>query len=240
MKLLNLLIVRLIFHVFQYLGGSGRLTPVSYGNAGNTANSYLPYSLPSGKYPLFDINVDSYKIWLANNLYNIRIGAMETAFESTLGIAQAGVGVATEDIGGVASGLVRSTGLLGYIYQTQKTLYQKSKLPPTSIGQASNGDINNSQHVNGFSFYHYCIKKEQAKIIDNYFSMFGYKVNELKIPNITGRTNWNYVKTIGAIVESETVPEKYLEEYKNMLNSGITFWHKYNYFLDYSQGNNIS
>lgn len=54
-------------------GGSGRLTPVSYGNAGNVANAYLPYSIPSGKYPIFDFNVDSYRVWLTNNLYNIKM-----------------------------------------------------------------------------------------------------------------------------------------------------------------------
>ena len=51
---------------------------------------------------------------------------------------------------------------------------------------------------NGFSFYKMSIKQEYAKIIDDFFSMYGYKVNEVKIPNVTGRTNWNYVKTIDA------------------------------------------
>ena len=87
----------------------------------------------------------------------LKCGAYESFLESSLGAVQAGVGAGTGDIEGVISGATRYTGLFGYIYQTQKTLYNKSKLPPSSIGQASNGDVNNSQDVNGFSFYQYCM-----------------------------------------------------------------------------------
>ena len=69
--------------------------------------------------------------------------------------------------------------------------------------------------------------------------MYGYKVTEIKIPNITGRQNWNYVKTNNAIVESSSVPEIYLDEFKEMLNNGMTFWHNPQTFLDYSQSNPI-
>lgn len=92
---------------------------------------------------------------------------------------------------------------------------------------------------NSFAFYQFSIKREYAEIIDNFFSKFGYKTLQTKIPNITGRTNWNYVKTIEAMVDSASVPEKYLNEYKQMLNNGITFWHNPATFLDYSQTNSI-
>lgn len=76
MKHLKLQIVDLISQEYQFHGGSGRLTPVSYGNAGNVANAYLPYSIPSGKYPIFDFNIDSYRVWLTNNLYNIKMRSL--------------------------------------------------------------------------------------------------------------------------------------------------------------------
>ena len=82
------------------------------------------------------------------------------------------------------------------------------------------------------------IRSEYAKVIDNYFSMYGYKVNIVKTPNLTGRTNWNYVKTIGANIEGD-IPETDLNEIKNMFNSGVTLWHNASTYLDYSQSNNI-
>ena len=82
------------------------------------------------------------------------------------------------------------------------------------------------------------VRNETAKIIDGYFDMFGYKVNTLKLPNITGRTNWNYVKTIGANIEGD-IPEDHLNEIKTMFNNGVTLWHNTSTYLDYSQSNAI-
>lgn len=90
---------------------------------------------------------------------------------------------------------------------------------------------------NGFSFYKMSIKQEYAKIIDDFFSMYGYKVNEVKIPNVTGRTNWNYVKTIDANILGD-IPQEDMQKLKDIFNSGVTFWHNPNTFLDYSQSNN--
>ena len=89
---------------------------------------------------------------------------------------------------------------------------------------------------NGFSFYKMSIKQEYAKIIDDFFSMYGYKVNEVKIPNVTGRTNWNYVKTIDANILGD-IPQEDLQTIKNMFDNGITLWHNKDTFLDYSQNN---
>ena len=82
------------------------------------------------------------------------------------------------------------------------------------------------------------IKAENARVIDEYFSTFGYKVARVKVPNVTGRTNWNYVKTIDANIHAY-IPQKDCVEIKNMFNAGVTFWHNPSTFLDYSQSNNI-
>ena len=62
------------------------------------------------------------------------------------------------------------------------------------------------------------------RIIDNYFTCFGYQVNRLKKPNITGRPAFNYVKTANAIVTG-AIPADVRSEIETRLNSGMTFWH---------------
>jgi hypothetical protein len=84
-----------------------------------------------------------------------------------------------------------------------------------------------------------CIKQEYAKIIDDFFSQFGYKVNTLKVPNIKGRLNWNFVKLLNPNIEGVEIPEFELNEYKKQLEAGITFWHNPMTFRDYSQSNTI-
>ena len=92
--------------------------------------------------------------------------------------------------------------------------------------------------MNRLHAYRMGITSEYAKIIDDYFSAYGYKVNTIKVPNITGRTNWNYVKTIECNIHG-FIPQKDCIEIKNMFNAGVTFWHDPSHFLDYSQSNTI-
>lgn len=117
-------------------------------------------------------------------------------------------------------------------------LYEHSLTPNSARGNINGGDINTCSKKNGFFFYKMNIKQEYAKIIDDFFTMYGYKVNQVKIPNITGRPNWNYVKTLEANILGD-IPQQDLQELKNILNSGVTFWHNSNTFLDYSQNNSI-
>ena len=82
------------------------------------------------------------------------------------------------------------------------------------------------------------IKAKQAEILDEYFDQFGYKCNRVKIPNINGRRNWNFVKTIGCYIEAN-IPQDDLQEIKAMFDKGITFWHNPATFADYTQSNDI-
>lgn len=117
-------------------------------------------------------------------------------------------------------------------------VYKHSLTPFTAKGNTNGGDINTCSNRNGFAFYKMSIKQEYAKIIDNFFSAYGYKINDVKIPNITGRQNWNYVKTIDANILGN-IPQEDLQTIKDILNSGVTFWHNPSTFLDYSQNNPI-
>ena len=63
-------------------------------------------------------------------------------------------------------------------------------------------------------------------------------INDVKIPNITGRTNWNFVKTVNCNITGD-IPQEDVQTLKNMFDEGETFWHNPSTFLDYSQTNSI-
>ena len=174
---------------------------------------------------------DNFQIWLRANSVNLQLGVAG-------GLVETGVG-AVRTIAGDINGVVNIGSGIGQILGIMKETYIQSKVPPTSAGNTNIATLNVAQNSNSFSFTQMCIKSTYAKILDDFFSMYGYKVTEIKIPNITGRQNWNYVKTNNAIVESSSVPEIYLDEFKEMLNNGMTFWHNPQTFLDYSQSNPI-
>ena len=88
-------------------------------------------------------------------------------------------------------------------------------------------------------FYSYCksIRPEYANIIDQYFSMFGYRVNTVKVPETNSRQSWNYIKTININIAGN-VPTQYMEEIKQMFDRGVTLWHG-DYIGDYGRDNGI-
>lgn len=66
--------------------------------------------------------------------------------------------------------------------------------------------------------------------------MFGYQTNEVKLPNLDNRPNWNFIKTIDINLIGD-IPQNDLAVIKAMFDNGFTLWHNPNTFLDYSQNN---
>ena len=141
--------------------------------------------------------------------------------------------------GGAIAGASMLSGGLGMVTDTVKEVYQHSLVPDAVEGSLNSGDVTSAVKGLRLHAYRMGITQEYAKIIDHYFDMYGYKINYLKTPNITGRTNWNYVKTIGANIEGD-IPEDHLNEIKSIFNNGVTLWHNASTYLDYSQSNNIA
>lgn len=124
------------------------------------------------------------------------------------------------------------------VANTQNAVRNAKMVPPQAQGNTQIGNLQVAMKRCKFTFYKMSIKAEVARCIDNYFSMFGYKTNRMKVPNITGRANWNYVKTVGCNIIGD-IPQGDLQAIKAMFNNGITIWHNSSTYLDYSQNNNI-
>lgn len=66
--------------------------------------------------------------------------------------------------------------------------------------------------------------RQQMESLDNFFSVFGYKVCRMKKPNVNTRPFWNYVKCSPAIVNGP-MNSADRTEIEKILNNGVTFWH---------------
>lgn len=201
-------------------GCSIRAYPVNYNGDGLGVD----YGLTLGKFPEINWATDQYTNWLTQNSVNLGIGVASSALSL-------GVGVATANPIAIAGGI-------NAVAQTLGQVQQASFMPAQIKGSANAGDVNYTIGANRYHAYRMTIKAEYAEIIDNYFTMYGYKVNALKTPNITGRSNWNYVKMINPNIEGY-IPQEDLEEIKSLFSNGITLWHTTTHFLDYSQNNSI-
>lgn len=94
------------------------------------------------------------------------------------------------------------------------------------------GDILFNNNQIGFWFYHAHIKEEYARIIDDYFTKYGYSTLRVKKPNLNSRSNFNYIKTTGANIYGNC-PVTYLNQLKQAFDNGITLWHNPNTMYNY-------
>lgn len=93
--------------------------------------------------------------------------------------------------------------------------------------------------INAFGFKHYtCVASpEELTTIDNYFSKFGYKVNDYKIPELKSRRYFNYVKCSEVNLVGN-VPSNHLNIMKAIFSSGVTLWHNLDKMYDFDFANN--
>lgn len=80
------------------------------------------------------------------------------------------------------------------------------------------------------------VREEYARIVDQYFDMYGYKVNRVKRPQMEGRPSWNYIKCKNVALTGD-VPVDAQELIKGVIEHGVTFWKTA--FHDYSADNTI-
>ena len=206
------------------VGGSVKCVPWMYDNIEqNEAEGIF-----AGKFPTLNWANDEYINWLTQNATNIGLGIASNGLQIASGLASAEAGVGVPQV---------VSGIMG-IANTLNQIHVHDMQPNSARGSVNGGDLNVCNHKNGFFFYAKSIKNEYAQIIDKYFSMYGYKVNMVKVPNITGRTNWNYVKTINCDVEGN-IPVTDLEVIRAMFNRGVTLWHNATNFLNYAASNSI-
>lgn len=213
-------------------GGSMKLWPYNSIVSSQGASNYDCWSegLQGAKLPNISWASDYYLNWQAVNGKNV---AIQTGIEAL----QWGGGVLNM-MGGNGGG----PGVLSFASSIANSMQQvraAKMVPPQAKGNYTTGDINFSHGSAEFVFRQMSVRAEYAKIIDDYFTMYGYKVNTLKLPNVTGRPYWNYVKTQGCNITGD-IPQSDIEEIKGLFNRGITIWHNATYFLDYSQDNTIA
>ena len=169
-------------------------------------------------YPQCSWNVDSFKAWLAQN--------------SVPMLMNTGLSMITS----IATGDVTST--IGSVTNNLKSMYTPSIQADVCKGNTNIGNINCSKGLQQFNGCRMHVTKEMARVIDDFFTMYGYQTNKVKIPNISKRPHWNYVKTVDVNING-SLPCDDLNKICGIFDSGITFWKNGNEVGNYSLDNSI-
>lgn len=79
----------------------------------------------------------------------------------------------------------------------------------------------------GFYFFNCHVDPPEAVRIDNFFSTYGYAINEVTTPLDHGRPYWNFLQTEGAVIKGK-MPATSKEAIARILDGGIFFWNSAN------------
>ena len=220
-------------------GCSIQCIPVNYNKTSQASWNFdfLNYeeALDAPKLPTCSWTNDAYLNWLTQNGLNLNMSLLGDMGKVAIGTGIL-LGVATGGVGAVVGAAALAGGAVG-IASTMAEVNQKLKVPDSAKNGANQGDLLYASK-RSFSIYKKCIKREYAKILDEYFDLFGYKTCRVKVPLSNHRQNWWYTKTLDVNIVGN-VPNDELNKIKQAYNNGLTFWKNPANFLNYSVSNGI-
>ena len=204
------------------IGVSGRLVPKNYKGMSYADDE----SLPLGKYPTCGWSADSYTNWLTQNSVNLITRFTKDTIETTKQFSKGDVVEGTLNIANSMAGFIGD--------------FYSASLLPNIQGGGNTGNVVFGANKMCFTFRKMRVKTQFLRVIDDYFTRFGYKINRVLEPNIIGRTYWNYIE-IGATecIGNGDVPTNFMEEINNACRRGTTIWHSHDNIGNYNLNNTI-
>lgn len=206
--------------------GGVHMTPKNYDGL---VNNYSAGMNLTG-FPSCAWNSDIYKLWLAQNQGSQGMSSLSGFLKIAGGIGAVAVsGVATATgvgalpgVAGVSAGLGMIGSGLNQIGNLMAQNHDKDIVPPQANGSLSSS-VNITNNMHAFTLHYRCLTKEMARIIDDYFTMYGYKINRVKLPSINARPGFTYVKTIGCNLHGDMCQADQAKICA-IFDKGITFW----------------
>lgn len=227
---------------------SFRLVPLGYKNDAQNFKE----SCVMTDFPMVAFTIDSFKAWIAQNKSKLAIQGFAAVGAIASGIAgyKAGeqlVGEAEKTyLGDVRRGIpireamqqrdtsvrygerretVGKTTAMGGGYSLSKQIASTidTSHMPDRVNGSADGGIETAMRIKDFNFIHMYVNPNDARIIDDYFTMFGYAIKQKGIPTRHARRYWTYVQTKGCKVIGDC-PSNDIKLIEAIHDKGVTFW----------------
>lgn len=152
-----------------------------------------------------------------NGITDIASGAIggigSALMRNPIGVASSGLGM----VKGGGNAVLQLQGI-------QAKVKDINNLPPQLSKMGSNTAYDYGNGYYGVWMITKMIKPEYQKKLTDFWNMYGYKVNEVKMPNFHTRARWNFVQTNSCMILGDFNNED-LQELKSIFDNGITLWH---------------
>lgn len=174
-------------------------------------------ALSIGDFPQAPMSIDGYSAWVASGGLSKQIVGTVAGVSGGI-LNTVGSGIAGNPIG-VVGGVV-SAG--ASIADAIINIGVAKSLPSEVKGNLNSTPLSANRKI-GLYVRKMTINKDVAKSIDDYFTMFGYKVNKLKQPSRRNRPHYTYLKTKGLHVNGGA-PADAIQRIETIYDNGIRFW----------------
>lgn len=201
-----------------YPDGGVKLVPKNYNGTGYNDEAGITLT----GFPTCAWDSDTYKIWLAQNQNQHAVAQKSATLSGALGVGAMVAGAVTANPMMIAGGFAST---VSGITQTAQLLarIEDMKTTPDQAHGAQSASINACNNKCTFTGYVKTVTTERAKIIDDYFTMYGYKHCRVMKPTIHNRSRFTFIKTVDCHVDGQFCNEDKLK-IQAIFNNGVTFW----------------
>lgn len=190
----------------------------------------------AGNFPTCAWDADVYKLWFAQNRNTVQFNEDVGKFKIKSGVFNAGLGLLPFiNAGSFEGGISQAVSGYEQIKQQQAQLKDMQVQPPQSKGSYSSS-VNVANLRNGFTVQVKAPRAEYRRRVKQFFDMFGYTVNTVKVPTTNNRNHFTFVKTLDCNVGGN-VPHDCAVKIAAIMDTGITFWRPSVNVGDYSVAN---
>ncbi len=188
--------------------------PAYYMNKANNTD----YGLLIDNYPTIPVAVDSYTQWLGQATTGLAQGAIGSAVTAGISLALAPVTGGISLIGLAGAGMNLAS-------QATEIATHPDNTPDSVKGLASGNIMARALNNFKFTIENHTIVAEEAVVIDDFFTRFGYAQNKLMpIDQTNPRFHCHFVKTAPGECVIHGIPHAKANIINAAFNSGITFW----------------
>lgn len=211
-------------------------------------NENYEHGLYFTQFPQVGVSQDTYRTWWAQNKNSYTMGivadVVSTVNNVGMAVGGAGEGIAKAMVGDLSglSGVVSAGSSIQSSLVSGELSIAKSVAKKRDMKNAPDSLINASESSTllprigrfGFTVFEMTLHKDYLESIDNYFSLFGYAVKRVKVPNRNVRTCFTFTKTNGckilpkqrnegdpAFVTPDATDCKLIE---SIYDNGVRFW----------------
>ena len=152
------------------------------------------------------------------------------AYTGGVGIV-AGIGLATTAVAGV----VQTANTIAQSEQNIQAKQEQLKNQATSVSGSDDVDLMSEYCNNKARLIRYEISPRMKKAMFDVFYYTGYVSGQMKVPDMTSRVWFNFVKCDIIFTSEENIPSECVDDLKELFNAGVTIMHRYNGVWDWDR-----